>query len=210
MVRAYIFDLDNCLSAADAPGPDFLQPLFDAIAAANRGTHTAESLQQAFAECWYQPLDIVAREFSFTPEMRAAAWRVGEVLEVTAPMHGYADLGVLATISAARFLVTSGFTRLQNSKIDALGIRKLFTAVYVDALDAAVVPGKEAIFRAILREHRLQPGDALVIGDNPDSELAAGARVGIRTVQILRPGVVRSAAADHHIRGLAELVNLAR
>lgn len=209
MVRAYIFDLDNCLSAADAPGPDFLQPLFDAIAAANHGTRSADSLQQAFAECWYQPLDIVARKFSFSPEMRAAAWRAGGALEVSAPMHGYADLGVLATLAAARFLVTSGFLRLQNSKIDALGIRELFTAVFVDALDAAVPAGKEAIFRQILREHGLQPGDALVIGDNPESELAAGARVGIRTVQILRPGVVRSAAADHHIHGLAELLNLA-
>jgi putative hydrolase of the HAD superfamily len=210
MVHACIFDLDNCLCAADAPGAEFLQPLFEAIASANRGTHTADSLQQAFAECWYQPLDIVARKFAFSPEMRAAAWRAGGALEVQAPLSGYADLGVLAALNAARFLVTSGFERLQNSKIDALGIRGLFTAVYVDAIDAAVPAGKEALFRQILREQELQPGDALVIGDNPDSELAAGARLGIRTVQILRPGVVRSAAADHHISGLAELVDLAR
>ena len=78
-------------------------------------------------------------------------------------------------------------------------------------LDDAVLPlGKEAIFRRILREYALQPRDALVIGDNPDSELAAGARIGIRTVQILRPGVERSGAADHHITGLAELSALLR
>jgi putative hydrolase of the HAD superfamily len=108
------------------------------------------------------------------------------------------------------FLVTSGFKRLQDSKIDALGIRKWFTAVHVDAIDAAVPLGKEAIFRRILRDYALQPRDALVIGDNPDSELAAGARIGIRTVQTLRPGVVRSAAADHHITGLEELSALLR
>ena len=125
-------------------------------------------------------------------------------------MRGYADLDLLATLDAARFLVTSGFTRFQNSKIDALGIRALFASVHVDAIDIAAPVGKEAIFRHILREHRFEPREALVIGDNPDSELAAGARVGIRTVQILRPGVVRSATANHHIRGLDELAALAR
>ena len=208
MVRAYIFDLDNCLCAADAPGPDFLQPLFGAIAAANLGSHPASVMQQAFAECWFQPLDIVARKFSFTPAMRAATWRAGAALEVRAPMRGYADLGLLSTINVARFLVTSGFRRLQDSKIDALGIRSLFTAVHVDAIDLPEPLGKEAIFRQILREHGLQPDEALVIGDNPDSELAAGARIGIRTVQILRPGVARSAIPDYHIRGLAELGSL--
>lgn len=208
MVRAYIFDLDNCLCAADAPGQDFLRPLFEAIAAANAGTHGADTMRQICAECWFQPLDIVARKFSFTPAMRAAAWRVGTALEVTSPMRGYGDIGVLATLGGARFLVTSGFQRLQDSKIDALGIRGWFTGVHVDAIDAAVPSGKEAIFRQILRDHGFEPGEALVIGDNPDSELAAGARLGIRTAQILRPGVVRSDLPSHHIRGLAELAAL--
>lgn len=210
MVRACLFDLDNCLCAADAPGPDFLRPLFEAIAAANEGTHDAETMRRIYAECWFQPLDIVAKKFSFTSAMRAAAWRAGAALEVTTPMRGYADLGLLATIEVALFLVTSGFRRLQDSKIDTLGIRKWFTAVHVDAIDSDEHLGKEAIFRRILREHALSPSDALVIGDNPDSELAAGARIGIRTAQILRPGVVRSAAADHHISGLAELNALLR
>ncbi|HVO07467.1 MAG TPA: HAD family hydrolase [Burkholderiaceae bacterium] len=210
MLRAYIFDLDNCLCAADAPGPDILRPILDAIGAAGAATHDAGTLRRIYAECLYQPLDIVARKFSFTPAMRAAAWRAGAALEARGPMRGYADLHLLDTFDAARFLVTSGFTRFQNSKIDALGIRARFTAVYVDAIDVAAPAGKEAIFRQILREQGLQPAEALVIGDNPDSELAAGARAGIRTVQMLRPGVVRSAVADHHVGGLAELAALAR
>jgi putative hydrolase of the HAD superfamily len=210
MVRACLFDLDNCLCAANAPGPDFLRPLFEAIAAANEGTYGAETMRQICAECWFQPLDIVARKFAFTPAMRAAAWRAGAALKVTTPLLGYADLALVPTIEATRFLVTSGFRRLQDSKIDALGIRKWFAAVHVDAIDSPTPLGKEAIFRRILREYALQPGEALVIGDNPDSELAAGARIGIRTVQILRPGVVRSSAADHHISELGELQALLR
>lgn len=209
-IRACLFDLDNCLAPADAPGPDFLQSLFEAIAAAADGRYDAATLRRIYAECWFQPLDIVARKYSFTPAVRTAVWRAGAALEVRAPMHGYADIGLLATLGVDCFLVTSGFSRLQQSKIDALGIRDWFKAVHVDAIDAATPVGKEAIFRRILREHALEPAEALVIGDNPDSELAAGARVGIRTVQILRPGVVRSVAADHHINRLAELKALLR
>jgi putative hydrolase of the HAD superfamily len=43
------------------------------------------------------------------------------------------------------------------------------------------------------------------VGDNPDSEIEAGNRLGIVTVQILRPEVPRGHNATHVIHGLAEL-----
>jgi FMN phosphatase YigB (HAD superfamily) len=48
----------------------------------------------------------------------------------------------------------------------------------------------------------------LIVGDNPDSEIAIGVRLGIRTVQMLRPGDPRSPAATHHIQTLHELKQL--
>lgn len=45
----------------------------------------------------------------------------------------------------------------------------------------------------------------LEMGDNADSEIEAGNRLGITTVQVLRPGVPRSSKAAHHIQGLVEL-----
>jgi FMN phosphatase YigB (HAD superfamily) len=51
-----------------------------------------------------------------------------------------------------------------------------------------------------------EPGhQVLLVGDNHDSEIAIGARLGLRTVQTLRPGVPRSPAATHHIQTLQEL-----
>ena len=52
------------------------------------------------------------------------------------------------------------------------------------------------------------PDQVLVVGDNPDSEIEAGNQLGIRTVQILRPGVTRSSKANCHIHGLEELGGL--
>lgn len=49
-------------------------------------------------------------------------------LEVTTPMQGYGDLDVLKELPVQRFLVTSGFRRLQESKISRRRIRFKRTA----------------------------------------------------------------------------------
>lgn len=117
MIRAIIFDLDNCLSAADEVWRELLEPMFAAIRRGNKGALTDEALAQAFEDCWRHPLDWVAREHGFSDEMLAAGWRVAASTEVEATMRGYSDLPVLEKIDAKLFLVTSGFRRLQDSKI---------------------------------------------------------------------------------------------
>jgi len=205
MITAIIFDLDCCLCAADEPGQQLYAPAFEAITNASHGAHSPSVLQEAFADMWRLPFDFVAEKHAFTPAMKAAGWEILCRLEVTTPMHGYGDLGALQELPVMRFLVTSGFGRLQESKIQALGIGRIFTAIHVDAIDQPGYWGKQAIFEDILRGQRLQPDQVLIVGDNHDSEIAIGVRLGIRTVQTLRPGVPRSAIATHHIRTLHEL-----
>jgi HAD superfamily hydrolase (TIGR01549 family) len=210
MIRAIIFDLDNCLSAADEVGRELLEPTFAAIRQANKGTLSDKALERAFAACWRHPLDLVVEEHGFSEEMLAAGWEVASRTEVEAPMRGYSDLGTLAELPARLFLVTSGFRRLQDSKIRALGFQPLFEAIYVDAIDEADRKGKKRIFKDILDSYCLEPEEVLVVGDNPDSEIEAGNRLGMRTVQILRAGVPRGSNATHYIYHLAELKELVR
>ncbi|BAU42105.1 hypothetical protein O77CONTIG1_01923 [Leptolyngbya sp. O-77] len=66
MIKAIIFDLDNCLSAADEPGSALLEPVFDAIRQANRGTLPHDMLETALADCWYHALDFVAKKHGFS------------------------------------------------------------------------------------------------------------------------------------------------
>lgn len=207
MIAAVIFDLDNCLSPARQVG-DLFQPAFDAIRAANRGTLSDAVLDQAIEDTWKHSLDAVAALHGFTPEMLAAGWSVLCTITVPGRLQGYPDVDLLGALPVTRFLVTSGFRRLQESKIDALGIRGLFTAIRVDAIDEPGRLGKQAIFADLLREHRLRAEQVLVVGDNPDSEIAAGNRLGIRTVQTLRPGVERHPSATHHLESLAGLAPL--
>jgi putative hydrolase of the HAD superfamily len=205
MIKAIIFDLDNCIAPADEAGEDLLAPTLEAIRRTNKGHLPAERLEQALAACWRHPLDWVAREYGFSDEMFAAGWAACCCMEVKTAMRGYDDLGTLATLPVRRMLVTTGFRRLQESKIRALGVAPWFDSIEVDAIDEADRIGKEGHFRAILRQHGLAPREVLVVGDSADSEIAAGNRLGIPTVQILRPGVPPAATASHAIHSLAEL-----
>ena len=154
---------------------------------------------------WFHPLDWVAQRHGFTADMRTAAWNVFRTLEATRPMTGYPDIAVLAELPAERFLVTSGFRRLQASKIRALGIERQFTAVFIDAIDEEPRIRKLGHFRHILEHYDLAAADVMVVGDDARSEIDAGNRLGITTVQTLRPGVASAPLATCSVRSLAEL-----
>lgn len=210
MLKALLFDLDSCLAAANEPGENLFAEAFQAIRAANKGEVPEGQLCAAFQDCWRFPFDFVADKYGFSPAMRAAGFAAFCQVEVRQPMHGYGDLDELAQLPAKLFLVTSGFRRLQESKIRALRIAHLFAGIHIDAIEELGPKGKLHAFQAILHDHRLLPQEALVVGDNPDSEIAAGNQLGMRTVQVRRPGVPASAAATYRIKNLCGLGTLMR
>ena len=157
-VQAIIFDLDNCLVPGDAIGRAAYEPAFEAIRRANDGTLNDTELAAAFADMWRHPLEDVARLHRFTAAMLAAGWRVFADMEARAPMQGYPDLGVIAELPVPRFLVTTGFRRLQESKIAALGLRAHFTEVRIDVVDEPGRKGKQQLFREIQQAYQDQLG----------------------------------------------------
>jgi putative hydrolase of the HAD superfamily len=205
VIKALIFDLDSCLSAANEVGDQLFQPAFEAIKRVKHGNVVDDALKQAFSDCWRFPFNDVAHKYGFPDEMTKAGFAAFAQIEVTQPMHGYGDLHVLRELSQQLFLVTSGFRRLQESKIDALGIRPLFAEIRIDAIDEPGPKGKLRIFEELLETHSFEPEEVIVVGDNPDSEIAAGNRLGMKTVQVLRSGVTRGDNSTHHIKSLHEI-----
>jgi len=208
MKKALIFDLDNCLAAANEVGEWLFEPAFEAMRQANDGSVAEEVLRRAFADVWRHPLDWVAAKYGFSAAMLAAGSKAFLTIEVTERMVGYGDLASLADLPADKFLVTSGFRRLQESKISALQLAPLFTAIFVDAIGEPGRLGKQGLFQKILEDYKLTPAEVMVVGDNAESEIEAGNRLGIATVQTLRPGVPRASHATFHIHSLAELKQL--
>jgi FMN phosphatase YigB (HAD superfamily) len=207
MIRALICDLDNTLYSARSVPRATLQPLFDAVRAANQaGAILPEpQLDDALEACWDRSFDEVARDYALPPAL-CQAWAAAAVqLQVTEPLQLYPDISVLWTLSLRLFLVTTGYRRFQESKIAALNLADRFHAIYVDALGETIRTGKEGLFRRLIAEHQLRPRDVVVLGDNEDSEIAAGRRLGLWTIQVLRERSVPASNADRKIRSLYEL-----
>jgi putative hydrolase of the HAD superfamily len=208
MIRGVIFDLDNCIAAADEAGEALFGPAFAAIRTANHGHLTEDQLSAAFADMWRHALDHVARKHHFTDDMLRAGWDAFRTLEVEQPLRGYPDLRAIEGLQVERLLVTTGFRRLQESKIAALGIAPLFTEVQVDAIDEPPRRSKQDRFADIASRRGWQPGEVLVVGDNAESEIAAGNALGMPTVQTLRPGVPPALNARWRIGNFVELSKL--
>ena len=210
VIRAIIFDLDKCLAPPEEIGREFFEPPIDAIRGANNRTLSDEALETAIRDFWHLSYDDIATRHGFSPAMFEAGWKAYRSLRMPGPLRGYGDLDVLAEFRVPLFLVTTGFREFQESKVEALGIRERFVEVIVDAIDGHVRLGKYRIFGELVDRHRWQPESVLVVGDNPESEIAAGNRLGMPTVQILRMGVPRDASAQHHVVDLAELREMLR
>jgi len=208
MYKAVIFDLDNCLSAAEAVGQELLEPVFATIRRHSLGHFSESDMTAIIVDLWRLPLDDIFDKYRFPQATRDATWNTYSQLEVKKPMQAYDDIGILPELPVMRFLVTTGFRRFQESKIRALGISSLFTEIRVDAIDEAGKKGKQNHFADIMERRRLRPEEVMVVGDNAESEIVAGNNLGLTTVQILRPGVPRGTNADHYIEGLAGLRRL--
>lgn len=200
-----IFDLDNCLAPATAVGETLYAAAFDAICLANDGSVSEATLEAAFEDCWAHALDWVAERHGFTQAMLSDGWKVFEKMEVEPPIEGYDDLRELERIPGDLYLVTSGFRKLQSSKIRALGIAPHFKETFIDAIDDKDRVRKQPRFERIIQSNSLDPSAVVIVGDNEHSEIRAGNQLGLRTVQTMRPGVTRASSATHHVSGLVEL-----
>lgn len=207
-MQALIFDLDNCLCPARAVGEHFFDPVFAAIRAAAPPEFDVRVLQDAFEACWIHPFDAVCERHGFTPAMRQAGFEGFARAEVQGPLVGYPDLHLLPRFPTPRFLVTSGFRRLQASRIRALGLDAHFDDIHIDAIDEAGRLGKRGVFERIIARGGWPASEVWVVGDNPDSELAAGAALGCVTVQTVRQGIMESPIAMYRVAGLEGLLEL--
>ena len=206
-IRAVICDLDNTLFSARSVPRSAVQSVLDAVRAANQAARLLPEarLEEALEACWDRSFDEVAKRYAL-PEPLCRAWAAAAgQLEVTEKLQPYPDVAVLWRLPVRRFLVTTGYRRFQKSKIAALGIASHFESVYIDALDDVARSGKEATFRRVLSEHQLLPTDVAVLGDSAESELGAGRRLGMWTIQVLREKVVPAPQAHWRIHDLGEL-----
>lgn len=205
MIKAIIFDLDKCIFNTHSLGDEILAPVLAPLDASNVPEEVKKGMHEAL---WSDPLHVAALRFNVPTSVEEAMREAYGLLVVPADrkIETYGDEAFIQALPVRKFLVTTGYQKFQQSKIDRLGIAHLFESIIIDMVDnPSSIKGKKSIFEELLAQYNLKKEEVLVVGDNPRSELGAARELGIVTVQTLRPGVQTWDQADHHIESFSEL-----
>ncbi|MDB5021447.1 MAG: hypothetical protein JWQ28_2574 [Pedobacter sp.] len=205
---AIVYDLDQTILPASAVPEDTFFPIYDAIRAANNGQVPDDELEKALKKIRTVSMDVIVKEHNFSPEMEEAAKQAFLNNDYEFSLTPFEDYSVLKHIPGKRFLVTSGIPKIQQAKFDCLFKEGDFTEIYVDNIYDENRLGKKKIFEKIAHDNDLIPDLVWIVGDNPDSEITAGNELGMKTVQIIRPGIEQSDKASYVISSFFELNDL--
>lgn len=176
--KALILDLDNTIYGVPTIGDALFRPLFALIE--KSGAHKAE-VDAIKSDLMRRPYQTVARQYGFSPELTRQGLELLSGTPYTGPIAAFEDYRHTRDLPCTRFLVTTGFTTLQWSKIRGMGIEEDFKEIHI--VDPLITKQtKKDVFADILQRHRYAPPEVLVVGDDPESELKAALELGIEAV----------------------------
>jgi|SRR5690606_38752458 len=176
--KAIILDLDNTVYPVSSIGKQLFSDLFDMIQQDGRYEGSFEDVKQAIQR---KPFQVVADEFSFHEELTSRGLEALSDLEYKGEMKAFDDYALIREFPQMKFLVTTGFTKLQWSKIRQLNLETDFDACFV-VDPAKSSKTKKDIFAEIMSSYGLSAEELLVVGDDIHSEIKAGKELGIETV----------------------------
>lgn len=176
MKKAIIYDLDNTLYPVSAIGDRLFGSLFELIK--NSGSHDNDynAICKAIMRT---PFRLVAQHYGFSDTLTNDAILLQEKLEYPEAIATFEDYTAIKSLPQKRFLVTTGFNLMQQSKIERMGIRQDFQEIHVvDPTKSS----KREVFAEIMARHGFTKEELLVVGDDPESELKAAKDLGIDAV----------------------------
>lgn len=200
--KAIIYDLDNTIFPVSSIGEKLFGPLFDAIAESGQHNDNMDAIKYAIMRT---PFRIVAQRHNFSDELTQKGIDIQETTDYKDEMNTFEDYPEIKNIPGERFLVTTGFRTMQLSKIRQLGISDDFKEVHVVN---PVETTKKDVFADILKRYNYQPDEVLVVGDDPESEIAAAKALGIPTVLYNKNDIQDASAADFKIEHFAQLKDI--
>lgn len=179
MKRALILDLDNTIYPVSSIADHLFEHLFKLIDQ-HLQPGDREMATKAKLALTRRPYQHVADEFGFSSELKSKGMELLNNIMLDIPMQVYPEYDAINAINIDKFLVTTGFTKLQMSKVEMLNIRADFKNIYV--VDPAICgQTKKDVFANIINENGYTISDVLVVGDDPLSEIKAAIELGIDT-----------------------------
>ncbi|MHA3786706.1 HAD family hydrolase [Flavobacterium hauense] len=198
-VKAIIYDLDNTIYPVSSIGDKLFGPVFDLIATSGKHNENLDDIRKAIMRT---PFRLVAQRHGFSDELTQQGIDLQEAMDYQGEILPFEDYPEIKHIPGERFLVTTGFRTMQLSKIRQLGIHDDFKEIHVVN---PVETSKKEVFADILRRYSYNPEEVLVIGDDPESEIAAAKALRIPTVLYDKTDNFGEKEADYKIKHFAEL-----
>ena len=201
-IKAIIYDLDNTIFPVSAIGEKLFGPVFQLVAESGQHNDSLDAIKYATMRT---PFRIVAARHNFSEELTKKTVEIQDTLTYDEPIDTFEDYPEIKNIPAERFLVTTGFKNMQMSKIKSLGIEADFKEVHVVN---PVLTSKKEVFADILKRYDYSPNEVLVVGDDPESEIAAAKALGIPTVLYDKQDTFTADEANYKITHFKQLVDI--
>jgi putative hydrolase of the HAD superfamily len=176
--KAIIFDLDNTIYSVYSIGETLFAPLFELIE--QDGTQT-QHMNRIRDEVMRRPFQHIANDYQFSGELTRKSIKLLKQLVYSAPIEPFEDFAVVRQLPVDKYLVTTGFLKMQQSKVDRMGLQKDFREIHIVDPSTSGKTKKE-VFAEIILRHQYAEEDVLVIGDDLQSEIKAAQELGIEVV----------------------------
>jgi putative hydrolase of the HAD superfamily len=203
MIRALILDLDNTIYPAASISEKLFSSLFDLM---NKYKEQIgdEELEKAKEELSKKPFQKIAESYNFPDELKEKGTALLRELTYNGPIKAFDDYQYVKPLPFDKFLVTMGFTKMQQCKIDLLELDKDFKETIVNDPDKTDNTKKE-VFEKLLKDYGYQAEDVLSIGDDPESEITSAHKLGMPSVLYDPKDEFPADAATYKIRNFEEL-----
>ncbi len=208
--QALFFDMDFTLFPCDSMGIDLFEPVRPLLESWNLETEKINDI--ITTGLWQGPPPEAIGALDLEPQQKTELLHAYAAVAIPKSSHAYPDVlpffeALLAKTERPQLiLVSRGLHRFQWNKIYHLGFDQIFDYVQVVGDDRhSAFPDKLSAFQHFVNQHNIDPQASAVIGDKFSDELSAGAKLGMTTIQTLRPNVQPSEQADHQIKTLEDL-----
>ena len=153
-----------------------------------------------------KPFHYIAEKYELDHWIRDKMIDVHRNMTYNEAMQPFEDYAHLRQITLDKFLVTTGFVKLQLSKINKLGIEQDFKEIII--VDPETGKTKKNAFAEIMQKYGYHPDELLVIGDDPDSEIKAARELDIDTFLFDPDGRHLSTETTHRASDLKKLLDI--
>ena len=206
MKHALILDLDNTIYPVSSIADNLFRQLFTMLDNDAEGV-SYDVIDEAKYELTRMPYHIVADKFNFSAALKSKGIDLLKNITYNLPMRPYDEYHHIQTTSIRKFLVTTGFTNLQWSKVKMLDIEDDFEEIHIVDPEISKLTKKD-VFADIMNRYNYRTEDVLVIGDDPQSEIKAAKELGIETFLFDPENKYADDQATYKARNLREIIKM--